>query len=147
MTNQKAAGCAQRIRSVTPSHDPRTNDDFDPTRPLVCHGSFKPHIELPFQIYNARAEISTYSRAAPAIKAGLRCRYAKLKRRRQMRGRFVCTLDAAYCDCVAICRNACSYTSGGWPPEIKCWSLMMTAGTALMPFLIQNCSASRTSRV
>ena len=33
----------------------------------------------------------------------------------------------------AICRSACSNTSGGWPPEIRCLSSMMMAGTEWMP--------------
>ena len=33
----------------------------------------------------------------------------------------------------AICRSARSNTSTGWPPEIRCWSLMMIAGTEWMP--------------
>ena len=35
----------------------------------------------------------------------------------------------------AICRSACSNTAEGWPPEIRCLSLMMTAGTERMPWL------------
>jgi hypothetical protein len=33
----------------------------------------------------------------------------------------------------AICRKASSKTSGGWPPEIKCFSLMMIDGTERIP--------------
>ena len=33
----------------------------------------------------------------------------------------------------AMRRKACSNTSTGWPPEIKCLSLMTMAGTERMP--------------
>ena len=36
----------------------------------------------------------------------------------------------------AICRKACSNTSGGCPPEIRCRSLMTMAGTEWMPWLV-----------
>jgi hypothetical protein len=36
--------------------------------------------------------------------------------------------------CAAIVRSACSNTSGGWPPEMRCLPLMITAGTACTPW-------------
>jgi len=43
--------------------------------------------------------------------------------------RYFAQADKASLSSVASWRSACSNTSGGWPPEIKCRSLMTTAGT------------------
>ena len=47
--------------------------------------------------------------------------------------RIVLDDEHAHQDSAAICRKACSKTSGGWPPAIRCRSLMITAGTEWMP--------------
>src|SRR5690606_40886692 len=45
----------------------------------------------------------------------------------------------------AICLSACSNTSGGCPPEIRCLRSMMIAGTARMPCVWKNRSPMRAS--